>query len=414
MPVAVDRLRVLLIAPYFDAGQPGESWSTYQWVRGISARCETTVLTCHPAGWSDDGSTGAAQVVNWVDRGLPGLGGRIAWELKPGYPQFAWRARRWIKQALRRGERFDLVHQINPLALRYPCPARGLGQTVVIGPLAGSLATPAPLAAAARETSWFRKLRALDQLRLRHDPWLRGSYAEAAVVLGVAPYVAGLLAGCHPRRFEVMAETGVERVAEHAKRAPRAGEPLRLLFVGRLIRTKGIIEAIRAVQRVGKRANVHLDVLGAGELLDACREEVARLGIERRVTFHGRVDRAEVFRWYQRAHVFLFPSFREPSGNVVFEALSHGLPVIACNYGGPGFVVDATCGRTVDPAITDVFAERLADVIVALANAPEDFARLSAGALERMRRHALWPAKIDRLMQVYAEVACNEQPVRLR
>ena len=47
--------------------------------------------------------------------------------LKPGYVPFYFRARRWIRQALARGERFDLAHQPVPVAMRYPSPVRRAG-----------------------------------------------------------------------------------------------------------------------------------------------------------------------------------------------------------------------------------------------------------------------------------------------
>jgi len=399
------RHRVLLIAPYMDRNEPGESWSTYQWVAGISASCETTVLTCHKPGWNPDHSpTGAARLIDWPEPRIPGMRGRLAWELKPGYGFFYFQARRWIKEALRRGERFDLVHQINPLALRYPSPAHDLGLRWIIGPLAGSLPTPEGFAEASREKVWFRKLRGLDQFRLRHDPWLRGTYAKAAAVIGVAPYVGELLAPCKPARFEIMAETGVEAVAEVAKVAPAPGSPLRLLFVGRIIRTKGILDAIRAIAMVGRRGLVRLDVVGDGDLLETCRDQVTKLGLGSQVTFHGRLSRSEVFDWYGRSHVFLFPSFREPSGNVVFEAMSQGLPVIACENGGPGYVVDSSCGLKVAPSDPDEFAHQLAERIVTLASQPDLFASLSAGALKRMRSMALWPAKIELMLDLYDDL----------
>jgi glycosyltransferase involved in cell wall biosynthesis len=337
--------------------------------------------------------------------------GRLAWELKPGYGIFYFQARRWIKEARRRGEHFDLVHQINPLALRYPSPAHDLGIPWIVGPLAGSLPTPPELAAASRERVWFRKLRGLDQLRLRRDPWLRATYAKAAAVIGVAPYVGELLASCPPARFEIMAETGVEVVAEVAKVPPAPGSPLRLLFVGRIIRTKGILDAIRAIAKVGRRGLVRLDVVGDGDLLEACRREAATLGLADQVTFHGRLSRSEVFDFYGRSHVFLFPSFREPSGNVVFEAMSQGLPVIACDYGGPGYVVDSSCGLKVAPSHPDDFASQLAERIVLLANQPDLFAALSAGALKRMRKIALWPTKIEAMLELYEDLIAPKMAV---
>ncbi|MBK9991693.1 MAG: glycosyltransferase family 4 protein [Verrucomicrobia bacterium] len=346
-------MRVLVIAPSYDLNTPGESWSTYKWVQGISASCETVVLTQHRRGWDQAKSpTAAAKVINWDEPKWPGMNGRIGWELKPGYIAFYYRARKWIKQALRRGEHFDLIHQINPLALRYPCPARNLGVKYIIGPLAGSLTTPEAFKATTPERQWYRKLRHLDTLRLRYDPWLKSSYAGAAAIIGVAPYVQALLSACAPRRFEIMAETGVEEVCPAPKSAPKAGEPLRLLFVGRLIRTKGILEAIESVAMAAKHCAITFDIVGTGDLAAECQKLVTRLGLGEIVRLHGRVSKEEVFRWYDRSDAFLFPSYREPSGNVVFEAMSRGLPVIGSSIGGPGYVITDACGYRVEPRAT--------------------------------------------------------------
>lgn len=399
------RLKVLLIAPYFDRNTPGESWSTFKWVEGIRAACDTTVLSVHRSHWDPAGSPVAAtRLVNWTEPKYPGMHGRLAWELKPGYVYFYFKARRWIRDALRCGECFDLIHQINPLALRYPSPACGFGIPYLIGPLAGSLETPPGFEEAAREKIWFRKLRGFDRVRLSWDPWLRSTYSGAAVVIGVAPYVRELLAPCAPPRFEIMAETGVEELSPSPKVAPVAKETLRLLFVGRVIRTKGILDGIRALARCAERVDARLDVVGTGDLLEECKAEAEKLGISDRVTFHGRRSREEVFEYYRRSHVFLFPSFREPSGNVVFEAMSQGLPVITSTLGGPGHVVDESCGISVAPGDPRAYAEGLAAAIVELADHPERIATLSAGALRRMKSLALWPNKIRSLFFLYGEV----------
>lgn len=399
------RLSILLIAPYFDRNVPGESWSTYKWVEGISEFCDTTVLTCHRSGWDQNKSpTVAKRIANWTDPNVPCLRGRIAWELKPGYFFFYPKARQWIRNVLNNGESFDLAHQVNPLALRYPSPLCGMGLPYLIGPLAGSLETPQGFGEVAREKLWFRKLRGLDRVRLAYDPWLKKTYSDASAVIGVAPYVRELLEPCAPARFEIMAETGVEAVAVEPKKAPRAGEPLRLLFVGRIIRTKGILDAIRALALCIDKIHFHFDVVGEGDLLEACKLEAKHLGIADLVTFHGRRSRDEVFEYYRQSHVFLFPSFREPSGNVVFEAMSQGLPVITSNLGGPGYVVDDSCGLRVEPVNPDSYAAALAEAILHLAKNPEKIPILSDGALRRMSNLALWPQKIELLVELYHEL----------
>lgn len=399
------KIKLLLIAPYFDANVPGESWSTYKWVEGLSLWCDVTVLTTHAKGWNNSTSpTNALEVVDWPDVSLPARFARINHEMAPGYIIFHHRARKWIKRRIRLGWDFDLVHQINPLALRYPSPAAGLGICYVIGPLAGSLSTPSGFVGEGTDKQWFRKFRQLDKVRLRIDPYLRRTYADAALVLGVAPYVEDLLAQSRLKRFAIISETGVDSVCNIPRTARLTEEPLRLLFVGRVIRTKGVIDAIRATALALKHHALRFDIIGDGDHLEACRDEVVRLGISDHVCFHGRLPRSELNQWYQSADVFLFPSFREPSGNVVFEALMHGTPVITSTLGGPGYVVDETCGIRVAPTNPSEYAERLSDAIIEMATNPERLAKMSAAATARLEKVALWRIKIEMMLGLYSEL----------
>lgn len=402
---SLSKLKVLMIAPHFDGNVPGESWSTFKWIEGLSRCCNVTVLTTHSKGWSQENSpTDALEVVDWPDVTLPGRFARINYEMSPGYLVFYYRARKWIKHRLRNGWDFDLVHQVNPLALRYPSPAAGLGIPYVIGPLAGSLSTPCGFAAEGTDKQWFRKLRYLDKFRLRFDPLLRRTYADAELVLGVAPYVRDLLDPCGLKRFAIMSETGVDSVSKVTKLAPIDGEPLRLLFVGRIIRTKGVIDAIRAVALVLKKHPLRFDIIGDGDHLAACRDEVSRLGIHHHVHFHGWLPRVELDQWYQNANVFLFPSFREPSGNVIFESMKHGVPVITSTLGGPGYVVDDSCGIRVLPSTPDEYAKSLGAALAELASNPKRLSEMSEAAVARLEKVALWKPKIGRMLGLYEEI----------
>lgn len=398
-------MHVLLLAPHYDKCGVGEALSTYKWVEGISGKLQSTVLTSHYKEWDACCSpTSAAETVNWIEPRLPRLFERFTREVYPGYPIYFARTRRWIKDRLEKGVRFDLVHQISPIALRYPSPAARLGIPLVMGPLGGSLPNPPGFKGEPTDRHWYRKIRVIDSVRWRFDPWLHRTYSESALILGVAPYVKELLCDVPIRRFEVASETGVDWIAERPRERDSATLPLKLLFVGRLIRTKGVIDAIRAVSQAARSCSVELTVLGEGEQIAACKEECQSLGIDDLVTFVGRVPRTEVDKWYARSDAFLFPSFREPSGNVVFEALSWGLPVITSTAGGPGFVVDNTCGLTVPTTEPRRYAVDLGKQIVRLATEPGLYSALSKGALNRMRKLALWGNKIDDLISLYRSI----------
>ncbi|HST65842.1 MAG TPA: glycosyltransferase, partial [Mycobacteriales bacterium] len=340
---------LLVVAPTCDGDDVGEAWVAYQWVRHLAERHDVTLLTYHKRGRVPASrQLPGVRVVEWAEP--PGLGRaeRLNSMLKPGYIPFYIRARRWIRAALARGERFELAHQPVPVAMRYPSPLAGLGIPYVLGPVGGGLDSPPGFVADEGTTPWYVRLRSLDSALLRRFPPLRRTYEDAACVLGIAPYVAESLAGLRIRRFETLSETALEALPPPVQREP--SEEVRLLHVGRLVRTKGAREAIRAMDHLSGLP-VSLDIVGDGVERAACEELVATLGLGGRVRFHGRLPRAEVADFYRRADVFVFPSYREPGGNVAFEAMGYGLPLVVCDRGGPGAAVDDSCGIRV-PART--------------------------------------------------------------
>lgn len=399
--------RVLLIAPVGDATDVGEAWSTHQWAERLSTRCDLTVLAYRKRDRrSAIGQLPDARVIEWLDLPIVGRFERFNSMLKPGYIGFYRRARRWIRRALADGERFDLAHQVSPLALRYACPAIGLGMPTIIGPVGGSLDTPAEFAGEFGTEPWYVKLRGLDRWRLKHDRRLHATYSDASVVIGVAPYVREILAsvGIIPNRFEVMNETGVVELPDEVHRSPIKGRELRLLYVGRLVRSKGVRDAVRAIAQLDDSLPIRFDVVGDGQDRAACEAEANQLNLGDRVVFHGRIPREQCDGFYQQADVFLFPSIREPSGNVVLEALSHGLPVIAADRGGPGYVVDKSCGVKVPVTTPKRFADDLAGVIKRFAAEPALASSLGAGARRRVEMLALWDRKVDWLIGLYDEI----------
>jgi glycosyltransferase involved in cell wall biosynthesis len=372
-------------------------------VSRLAARHDVTLLTYYKRGRTPASQQlSGLRVVEWPELPVVGRAERLNSMLKPAYFPFYAKARRWVREAQARGERFDLAHQPVPVAMRYPTPVTGLGIPYLIGPVGGSLDSPAAFKAEEGTSPWFVGLRGFDSLRIRRDPMLRRSYEDASVVLGIAPYVADNLAGLSIKRFEVLSETAIDGVAPEVDRTGRTG-PLRLLFVGRLIRTKGVRDAVRAMAQL-KDVDTVLDVIGDGPEREACEALVTELGLAGRVRFHGRLPREEIDTYYREADLFVFPSYREPGGNVAFEAMSFGLPLIVCDRGGPGNVVDDSCGIKLPAVSPDQLARDVAGAVRELAADPGRRLTLGAGARARVQRIALWDAKIDDVDALYEQV----------
>jgi glycosyltransferase involved in cell wall biosynthesis len=405
------KLKVLAVAPYCDGLDVGEAWCAYQWVKNLATVADVTLLTVRRHGQvpvSDQLPN--IDVVDWNEGTSFARFERMNSMLKPGYVAFYRRARQWLSAALASGKTFDIAHQFTPIALRYPSPLEGQGIPYVIGPLAGSLDTPDAFVSECRSAAWYTRLRSLDGWRLKSDRLLKRSYANAAAVLGVAPYVGDLLAPAGIKRFELISELGIDSLAPKHQRVFTPGA-LRLVHVGRGVRTKGLRDAIRAVAELPKDVDVRLDVAGRGEEMSICREEAERLGVMDRVNFLGQVPRQDVEKLYAQADAFLFPSFREPSGSVVFEALRHGLPVITIDRGGPGYVVDDTCGIRVPAVSPEQLASDLCEAIQKLAWDTDLRSRLGEGARGRIEAIGLWSNKICWLTGLYRELMINHSQV---
>ena len=398
------RPKVLALAPYCDGTDVGEAWCAYMWISELSKRADVTLLAMVRPGRKPlaeqlpDVTVITKEEPKWARRFE-----RLNAMAKLSYGAFyAW-ANGTIKEILEGGEQFDVAHQFSPIALRFPSPLRNHPIPYVLGPLGGSLDTPKELQSECGSAAWYTRFRNVDRIRLRRDPLLKSSYRKASAVLGVAPYVRELIGADKLRRFEVISELGVQML-----RTPKAAQfsqsSFRMLHVGRGVRTKGLRDCIRALDLLRDIPGLHLDVAGKGEEMGICETLARELDVRHLVTFHGQISREEVDHLYANADVFCFPSFREPSGSVVFEALSFGLPVVVADRGGPGHVVDDSCGFKVAVAEPVQFSQQIAAAVRTLSAMPELRKRLSAGAIKKMTEIGLWPAKIERLLSIYKEI----------
>jgi glycosyltransferase involved in cell wall biosynthesis len=145
------------------------------------------------------------------------------------------------------------------------------------------------------------------------------------------------------------------------------------LALGRLHPNKGfdfLLEALAATRRVD------LWLAGEGPLRSQLERLATRLGITDRVRFLGWRD--DVPALMASADVLVCPSLHEPLGNVVIEAWSAGLPVVATASDGPaGLITDGETGILVPlPGTSRGGPGALADAIERLCADPTLRARL--------------------------------------
>ncbi|MCG8314456.1 MAG: glycosyltransferase family 4 protein [Pseudomonadales bacterium] len=139
-----------------------------------------------------------------------------------------------------------------------------------------------------------------------------------------------------------------------------------LLFVGRLHPVKAVDILIKAMNTLVSehKGKIHLILIGDGPERSNLENMVAQLGIGNNVTFLGNQPQIKVAAWMKAASLLVLPSHMEGLPNVMLEALSLGLPVVASNVGGIPEVIDDCNGRLVEPANIEGLANAINDALL--------------------------------------------------
>lgn len=141
--------------------------------------------------------------------------------------------------------------------------------------------------------------------------------------------------------------------------------PIRLLYVGCLIKLKGVQHILRAIQTliIKMRLDAELVVAGSGYYEPVLRELAKDLGIEEHVKWLGDVRKSEVIQLYRNAEISFLLSASENFGTVVAESLAAGTPVIVTtNSALAEFVDEPGCYGIARPSDAEELARLIVDV----------------------------------------------------
>ncbi len=294
----------------------------------------------------------------------------------------------------------DLVHHVTFGGIRHPTLMGHLPIPMVLGPLGGGEHAPFALRRGLHWRGWLiDAVRDLHTWLIRFDPITRGACADAVAIYVKTAQSGRALPARYQDKIGVRLEIGTREVADPPRLERLAGRPLRLLFAGRFLYWKGMHLGLEGLGRLLDRGiEARLTMLGRGPSEAAWRELAAELEIEHAIDWLPWVEHGEIGDLYRRHDALLYPSLHDSSGNVVLEALAHGLPVVCLDLGGPAEMIDASCGRVIATA-----GQSAADCARALADALEELAqtggllrRLSVGARARAQRMR-WPAVVGSL-----------------
>lgn len=175
-----------------------------------------------------------------------------------------------------------------------------------------------------------------------------------------------------------------------------------VLYVGQLLRKKGLYDLLEAISLLTDRDDCMFVIIGSGPEEEGLKRRARRLGIEGQVRFEGQRLGEALSKWYSLADVFVLPSWTEGRPTVIYEAMASGCAVVATDVSGiPEQVKDGYSGLLVRPKDPAMLAEKLALIL----GSDEKMAGMGQNGRKRIiEEDWTWEGYARKIDRVYASV----------
>jgi len=300
-----------------------------------------------------------------------------------------------------RAGKFALVHRLDPVSPVLASPLswlmRNLKTPFSLGPINGGLPWPPGYKSASREKEWIRFLRWL----YTYLPFSRSTYTKSKAVIVGSSYnylVTGRRVGWN--RLFFVPENGIPEKDIVEDRRYDDMPPVKVCFLGRLVPYKNCNIVIRSAAALIKEKKIQLDVVGDGWDRPNLEALTRDLGLEKRVTFHGRTPHRQAMEILARSHIMAFPSIKEFGGGVVMEAMARGVVPIVVRYGGPSDLVEEGCGISLALTNEQDTVQDLERALEELVNNPDRIRQLGRAARLKAWSAYTWEKKTELLAAV--------------
>jgi glycosyltransferase involved in cell wall biosynthesis len=343
------RLKVLMSAYACEPNKGSEPEVGWQWALQMARFHDVTVLTRANNRVAIEQELAALQGTIPLPRFVYHDEGPFFLRLKKRFRAVRsyyvlWQISAWkIIHRLQAENSYDLLHHVTFAGFRYRTAIWGHGVPTIWGPIGGVESIPWQLLPWKYPRSLFPEVaRNLNNL-LQSAPFhVLPKRAQTTTVTLVSTQEMERTFRQLGFKTTLMPTIGLQTSRPNTRPRPQRTGPLKLLFVGNVITLKGIDFAIEALHESG--TNATLTVVGSGNFMASVRKLAARLGLEQRVEFRGRLPRQETLNLYSHFDLFVLPTLHDTGGYAVIEAMFHGLPVVCLDCGGPRLAVKDGAG----------------------------------------------------------------------
>ena len=199
--------------------------------------------------------------------------------------------------------------------------------------------------------------------------------------------------------YDLLPGSGVNLERHYFEEYPKDNDSLTLLFIGRLMKDKGIEELIEASKVICHKHN-NIKFVAIGDCEADYKERLNSIQTNCPIQFLG--HQADVHSYIKNSHAVILPSYHEGMANVLLEAAAGGRPVLASDISGCRETFDeGVSGFGFKPRDVDSLCEAI-EKFIALPY--EKKAEMGRAGRRKMEREFDRKIVVDKYMEIINEI----------
>ena len=247
----------------------------------------------------------------------------------------------WVKHS---GIRFDVIHHVTMNDYRIPSELyKAKGAKVIWGPMGGAQVTPRPLKVY-EKNQLVASFREFVNKSCSWNPFYKKALRSYYKIYCINNETQKQISCIVGKDVPLMPELALRDEYKNLPIRKGKNDILKIVFVGRLIGKKGIAFLVDALSLMPTDMDWELLIFGDGDDRALIEKQIADSGIGKKVKLMGNRPLNQIAEAYQQADVFVLPSLRETSGNVLLEAMAYAVPIVAFDTSFCRLLKEVDCG----------------------------------------------------------------------
>ena len=247
----------------------------------------------------------------------------------------------WVKHS---GIRFDVIHHVTMNDYRIPSELyKAKGAKVIWGPMGGAQVTPRPLKVY-EKNQLVASFREFVNKSCSWNPFYKKALRSYYKIYCINNETQKQISRIVGKDLPLMPELALRDEYKNLPIRKGKNDILKIVFVGRLIGKKGIAFLVDALSLMPTDMDWKLLIFGDGDDRALIENQIADSGIGKNVKLMGNRPLNQIAEAYQQADVFVLPSLRETSGNVLLEAMAYAVPIVAFDTSFCRLLKEVDCG----------------------------------------------------------------------